>query len=69
MQLNTSETDKVKISVTDILGKVVEVSPELKSNNGLIEYEINKAEKLARGIYIVSVQVNEKMISKKLVIQ
>ncbi len=68
VDFTASENDKVSISVTDIMGRIVEQSNSFNKTNGNVQYEINKNEHLAKGVYIVNITVNEKTISKKLIL-
>jgi len=56
------------ISVTDLSGRVLESSNVLKEVNGHITYTINESKKLAQGVYIVVINTQDRIISKKLMI-
>ncbi len=58
-----------KISVTDIVGRVVEESATPFINGKNVSYTVNKNGALAKGIYIVNIDVNNQRISKKLIIE
>lgn len=64
-----SDNQQAKVSVVDITGRVLEENANLLSNQGHINYTINQSGKLAAGVYIVNVDVNNQRISKKLIIQ
>ena len=61
--------EKVKIKVTDLVGRVVEESGSLTSNSDKYTYTVNKNNTLAKGVYIVTLDVNNQHISKKLIIE
>jgi PKD repeat protein len=58
-----------KISVLDIVGRVVEESITPTINGKNVSYTVNKNGALAKGIYIVNIDVNNQRISKKLIIE
>jgi PKD repeat protein len=58
-----------KISVLDIVGRVVEESSTPTMNGKNVSYTVNKNGALAKGIYIVNIDVNNQRISKKLIIE
>ncbi len=67
IDFTANENDKISISLTDIMGRIIEQS-SLNKSNGNIKYQINKNESLSKGIYFININVNEKVISKKLII-
>ena len=58
-----------KISVLDIVGRVIEESTTPAINGKNVSYTVNKNGALAKGIYIVNIDVNNQRISKKLIIE
>ncbi len=68
IDFSVSESDKVSISLTDIIGRMVEQSNTINKTTGNVKHEINKNESLSKGIYIVNININDKVISKKLII-
>jgi PKD repeat protein len=58
-----------KISILDIVGRVVEESTTPTINGKNVSYTVNKNGALAKGIYIVNIDVNNQHISKKLIIE
>lgn len=69
IDFNVNTTDKVKISVIDLLGKVLEENQNIDATSNKVTYTINKNEQLAKGIYIVNIEVNGQRLSKKLIIE
>ena len=61
--------ETIKISVSDIVGRIVEESFTPTINNKTVNYTVNKNGSLAKGIYIVNIDVNNQRISKKLIIE
>lgn len=57
------------VSVTDVLGRIMETSGKLPYENGAIKYTVNKANSLSNGVYLVNIDVNGKRVTKKLVIE
>lgn len=69
LDFNIYNDEKVKISVTDLVGRLVEESSNVSNNSGKISYIVNKNSSLAKGVYIVTLDVNNQRISKKLIIE
>lgn len=69
VDFNVNTNDKVKISVIDLLGKVLEENQNLDASSNKVNYVINKNGQLAQGIYIVNIDVNGQRLSKKLIIE
>ncbi len=61
------ENGIVKIKIFDILGKEIKVFNEGEKETGIYEFKFNSAE-LASGIYIYSIQYNNKVLSKKMLL-
>ena len=59
----------IKISVSDIVGRIVEEATTPTISNKTVNYTVNKNGSLAKGIYIVNIDVNNQRISKKLIIE
>ncbi len=68
VDFNATANDKIKISVIDVMGRVVEQTANIEPLAGNIKHEINKKESLAKGVYFVNIDINNKIISKKLII-
>jgi len=65
IQFNTPNSNMIKFQITDMFGKVV-YSENIKSDIGLNTIEFNN--KLSTGVYTYSVQNDERMISKRMII-
>ena len=65
IQFNTPNSKMIKFQITDMFGKVV-YSENIKSDIGLNTIEFNN--KLSTGVYTYSVQNEEKIISKRMII-
>ena len=65
----TPGNETSKISVLDIVGRVIEESTTPTINGKNVSYTVNKNGALAKGIYIVNIDVNNQRISKKLIIE
>jgi hypothetical protein len=60
---------KVKVSVMDITGRVIE-EVEIKTNSGILtKYTVNKTNKLSQGVYLISLVVDNQKVTKKLIIE
>lgn len=66
INFNLTNAQTAKIEVMDLLGRVVEQS---SVNGAEINYTVNKSESLAKGVYIVNLDINNQRISKKLIIE
>lgn len=60
---------KMKVSVTDIVGRVVEESDNFTMNGNRASYLINRNGTLAKGMYVVNIYAGEQKVSKKLIIE
>ena len=69
VEFNLYNNEKVKLTVTDLVGRVVETSETLSPINDKVSYTVNRTNNLAKGVYIVSLDVNNQRISKKLIIE
>lgn len=69
IEFSSKATDKINITVLDMLGKTMEQCHNLDGSNGKISYTINQSGQLAQGIYLVNLEVNGKQVTKKLVIE
>ena len=58
-----------KISVVDMMGRVFEEITKTPDSEGHINQTINQNGTLSSGIYIINIDIENKRISKKLVIQ
>ncbi|MES2567124.1 MAG: M43 family zinc metalloprotease [Bacteroidota bacterium] len=69
VDFNIESGKKVKISVMDLTGRVLEESVKTSGNDGHISHTINSNNNLASGVYIVTIDVNNQRISKKVIIE
>lgn len=69
LDFNIQSNQRAKVSVVDVMGRVLEENSNLSSNDGHITYTINQNGQFASGIYIVNIDVDNQRISKKLLIQ
>jgi hypothetical protein len=65
IQFNTPNSNMIKFQITDMFGKVV-YSENVKSDIGLNTIEFN--DKISTGVYTYSVQNEERVISKRMII-
>ena len=65
IQFNTLKSNMIKFKITDMFGKIV-YSKNVKSDIGLNTIEFN--DKLSTGVYTYSVQNDERVISKRMII-
>ena len=65
IKFNTPNSNMIKFKITDMFGKVV-YSENVKSDIGLNTIEFN--DKLSTGVYTYSVQNEERVISKRMII-
>lgn len=61
------ESGIVKIKIFDILGREIKVFDEGEKETGIYEFRFNSAD-LASGIYIYSIQYNNKVLNKKMLL-
>ena len=69
VDFNLISNEKIKIHVMDVVGRIVEESSDISVNGNRGSYTVNKNGNLARGIYIVNIEVNNQRISKKLIVE
>ena len=62
------DESSVVVVLRDVLGKEY-FSKVISSGNGDIQFVIDSSETLAKGVYIISASSNEKLISKKLIVE
>lgn len=60
---------KIKVSVMDIVGRVVEESDNFNTNGNRASYIINKNGTLAKGVYVINMYAGDQKVSKKLIIE
>ncbi len=69
LEFNILNDQKAKISIVDIMGRVLEKNMKTPDTAGHVNYTINQNGTLASGVYIVNIEVNNQRISKKLIIE
>jgi PKD repeat protein len=69
IDMNLADNETVKISVVDLVGRVLEETTKTSTSAGNVTYTVNKSGSLAKGVYIINVEVNNQRISKKLIIE
>ncbi|MES2514796.1 MAG: M43 family zinc metalloprotease [Bacteroidota bacterium] len=69
LDFTISKEQNAKISVMDVMGRVLEQNIPAVGNDGHVTYVINQNGHLASGVYIVNIDVNNQRISKKLIVQ
>jgi PKD repeat protein len=69
VDLNLADNKTVKISVVDLVGRVLEETTKTSASAGNVTYTVNKNGSFAKGVYIINVEVNNQRISKKLIIE
>eukprot|EP01012_Entosiphon_sulcatum_P020361 TRINITY_DN25329_c0_g1_i1.p1 TRINITY_DN25329_c0_g1~~TRINITY_DN25329_c0_g1_i1.p1 ORF type:complete len:721 (-),score=61.25 TRINITY_DN25329_c0_g1_i1:34-2172(-) len=60
---------RMKVSVTDVVGRVVEESDNFTMNGNRASYLINANGALAKGVYVINIYSGDQKVSKKLIIQ
>jgi PKD repeat protein len=66
LEFNLQPNQKASIRVFDMIGRVIETA-SVEGNN--VIYTINKNGQLSSGVYMVSLEVNNQSITKKLIIE
>ncbi len=69
IDFNTVSDAKLKVSVMDIVGRVVEESENVNMNGNRANYTVNKNGTLAKGVYVINVFLGDQKVSKKLIIE
>lgn len=69
VELENTTGEPIRVTVVDLLGRVVEESNKPETNGTYMKYTINQNGTLTNGVYVVNIDVNHQRISKKLVIQ
>jgi hypothetical protein len=64
-----NSNEKATITLVDLMGRVLETSALTSDNDGHVNHTVNANGKLASGVYIVNIDVNNQRVSKKLIIQ
>lgn len=66
---NNVSGSKLKVSIVDIVGRVVEESDNFDMNGSRASYTVNKNGTLAKGMYVINMYSGDQKVSKKLIIQ
>lgn len=69
IDFNMPSNEKMKLNVTDVLGRSVEESDRFELNGNRASYTVNKNGSLAKGVYIISIYSGAAKVSKKLIIE
>lgn len=69
LDFNIEAGKQAKISVMDLTGRILEEQLKTSGNDGHISHTINPNGSLASGVYIVSIDVNNQRVSKKVIIE
>lgn len=69
INFNASDVKDARINVVDMIGRVVESSDKLTLENGAVNYTVNANNSLAKGVYIINLDMNGQRISKKLIVE
>jgi hypothetical protein len=68
IRIHLDKSTQVKMSITDIVGKELEVITDTKLNSGDYEFPFD-ATKFANGIYLCKILTTNKMLTEKIVVQ
>lgn len=69
IEFNTVSGAKMKVSVTDVVSRVVEESENFSLNGNRASYTVNQNGALAKGVYVINMYLGDQKVSKKLIIQ
>ena len=69
LEFNINNAERATVSLVDLTGRILETSIVTADTNGHITHIVNANGKLASGVYIINIEVNNQRISKKMVIQ
>jgi len=69
LDFTINSNEKATVTLVDLMGRVLETSALTSDNDGHVNHTVNANGKLASGVYIVNIDVNNQRVSKKLVIQ
>lgn len=69
VDFNIYDNEKIKISITDIVGRVIEETDKVTITGNNATYTVNKNGQLAKGVYFINLEINNSVITKKLIIQ
>lgn len=69
IDFNTTANSNIRVSVMDVVGRVVEEASDFNTNGNRTSYVVNKNSSLAKGVYFINVYAGDQKVSKKLIIQ
>lgn len=69
IQFHLNDSETAKVTILDVTGRTIEQTTKFDFNGNNAEYIINKNNALAKGIYIVNLEIGNHQVSKKLVIE
>ena len=69
LDFTISSNEKATVTLVDLMGRTLETASLTSDNDGHISHTVNAGSKLASGVYIVNIDVNNQRVSKKLIIQ
>jgi len=69
LDFTINSNEKATVTLLDLMGRELETSTLTSDNNGHVNHTVNANGKLASGVYIINIDVNNQRVSKKLVIQ
>ena len=69
LDFTINSNEKAIVTLVDLMGRTLETATLTSDNDGHISHTVNTGSKLASGVYIVNIDVNNQRVSKKLIIQ
>jgi PKD repeat protein len=69
LDFTINANEKAKITLVDMMGRVLEESSVIADNDGRVNHTINTTGRVASGVYIVNIDVNNQRVSKKLIVE
>ncbi len=69
LNFNGNNNEKVKVSVVDIFGRVIEESGSITLDDTIGTYIINKNGNIEKGIYMINIEANNQRVTKKLIVE
>lgn len=69
VEFTLNDNANIKISVTDVIGRIVEQEKSLDLNAGFHKYTINENQKLSQGVYMINLELNGQKMSRKLIVE
>jgi PKD repeat protein len=69
VDFNIYNKENVKIKIIDLTGRIIEETDKIDLNGNQASYTINKNGQLAKGLYFINLEINNNLITKKIIIQ